>query len=89
MVVEWTFLKANTAFVVLTIQTSWLGLYQIIEKFREHSFVTQVTAKSTQEVHTSQLKSVLPTLPTKVVSYCILPVGYILCTPAGVEKDLL
>jgi len=90
MVAEWIFLKRPTAFVGPKTQTSWPGPYQIIEKVCEHSFVIQVTPKSTQEVQTSQI-DICFTQPTTKSLYPIVfqREDTFLSTPAGVDRDLL
>jgi len=60
MLSEWIVLMRPTAFVGPWIQTSLSGSYQTIENVGEHSFVIQVATKSTQEVHTIQIKQNTP-----------------------------
>jgi len=56
----------------------------------EHIFVIQITPRSTQEVHTSQIR-ICFTHPTTKNIYSIVfrRVGYMFAYPAGVEMDLL
>jgi len=90
MVGEWSFSKRPTAFVRPKVQTSWPGPYQIIDKVGEHSFVIQVTPKSTQEVHTSQIKICFTHPTTKSLYPIVFQRGdTFLSTPAGVDRDLL
>jgi len=76
------FLKRTKTLKDPKIQTCGSSPYQIVEKDGEHSFVIQVTQKSTQEAHTSQINPVLPTNNKKSVYHRLLTGGYFFVYPS-------